>query len=104
MVLCFHLQHPGPYSPEGLAEAEALLTEFVEHGASTDDVRRRNRSRLDSGNRKWKITGTPASHGSYSRPMQWSMTATDVIAGDVSNYCDNVRAWARSINEELKAI
>lgn len=30
MVLCYHLQHPSLYSPEGLTEARKLLAEFVE--------------------------------------------------------------------------
>ncbi len=33
MVLCYHLQHPSLYSPEGLDEAKRLLIEFLEHGS-----------------------------------------------------------------------
>jgi hypothetical protein len=102
MVLCYHLQHPSLYSPEGLSEARRLLVEFVEHGASPVEVRKRNRARVDSSRRNWKIKGTSASHGSYDPPVQWTMTAADVVAGGSENYCDNARAWARSINESLK--
>ena len=103
MVLCYHLQHPSLYSPEGLAWAQNLLVNFVELGMSTEEVRRRNRTNLDSGNRKWKIKGTPDSHGSYTRPVKWTMTAADVTAGGMSDYCDNVRAWAQSVLVSLKA-
>ena len=102
MVLCYHLQHPSLYSPEGLAWAKDTLVEFMEHDLTTEEVRRRNRTRLDSGNRKWKIKGTPASHGSYSPPVQWTMTASNVTAGAMSDYCDNVRAWALSVLVSLK--
>jgi hypothetical protein len=104
MVLCYHLQHPSLYSPEGLTWARNLLTEFVEHGTSPGEVRRLNRSKLDSGKRDWKITGTPTAHGSYSHPVHWSTTVGYIVAGGPPNYCDNVRTWARSINEELRAM
>jgi hypothetical protein len=103
MVLCYHLQHPSLYSPAGLQAARQLLVEFVEQGASPAKVRQRHRAQVDSSRRDWKIAGTPASHGSYDSPLQWTMMAADVVAGGSENYCDNVRAWARSINEMLKA-
>lgn len=103
MVLCYHLQHPSLYSPAALAWAKNLLIEFVEHDLPTEEARRRNRTRLDSGKRKWKIKGTPASHGSYSNPVQWTMTAADVTAGTINDYCDSVRVWARSVLVSLKA-
>ncbi len=103
-VLCYHLQHPSLYSPDGLKEGRRLLMEFVEHGTSPVEVRKRNRGRVASGRRDWKIKGTAASHGSYEPPVRWTMTAADVIAGGADHYCDNVRAWARAINETLKAV
>ena len=59
MVLCYHLQHPSLYSPEGLGAAKHLLAEFLERGATTDDVRKRQRAELDSSKRTWKIKGRP---------------------------------------------
>ncbi len=103
MVLCYHLQHPSLYSPEGLNDAHYLLVEFLEKGATPDDVRKRNHARVDSSKRKWKIKATATSHGSYERPIQWTMTAGDVVAGGADNYCDNVRRWAQSILQTLKA-
>jgi len=104
MVLCYHLQHPSLYSPNGLNEARRLLVEFVERGTSPVEVRQRNRDRVDSSKRNWNIKGTSASHGSYDPPIQWTMTAADVVAGGSESYCDNVRAWARLVNETLKAM
>jgi hypothetical protein len=103
-VLCYRLQHPSLYSPDGLKEGRRLLVEFVERGASPVEMRKRNRAYVDSGRRDWKIKATAASHGSYDHAMMWTMTAADVIAGGADHYCDNVRAWARTINETLKAV
>lgn len=103
MVLCYHLQHPSLYSPEGLRAAMHLLADFLERGFTTEEVRRRNRDAVNSGTRTWKIKGTPASHGIYDPPIQWTLTAANVIEGGVDNYCDSVRTWARSVYEALKA-
>src|SRR5688500_17798962 len=51
MVLCYHLQHPSLYSPEGLRFGRQLLADFVEGGVSPQEVRGRERDRLDSGKR-----------------------------------------------------
>ena len=104
MVLCYHLQHPSLYSPEGLNEARRLWVEFVEHGAAPVEVRQRNRARVDSGKRDWKITARANSHGAYDRVLDWPLTAADVVADGADHYCDNVRRWARSINEALKVV
>jgi hypothetical protein len=102
MVLCYHLQHPSLYSPDALTWATHVLAEFVEHGTTTQEIRKRNRNTLDSSNRKWKVTGTPASYGKYEHPVRWEVTAADVIAGGMDNYCENVKAWARSVLDVLK--
>jgi hypothetical protein len=103
-VLCYFLQHPSLYSPDGLKEARGLLVEFVERGTAPVEVRRRNRARVDSGKRNWKIKATTTSCGSYNRTIAWTMTAADVVAGGSENYCDNVRAWAQAINNTLKTL
>jgi uncharacterized protein DUF5946 len=102
VVLCYHLQHPSLYSPEGLRGAIRLLADFLERGLTTEQVRKRDRATLNSRERTWKIKGTPASHGVYDPPIQWTMTAANVIADGVDNYCDSVRIWARSVYETLK--
>jgi hypothetical protein len=103
MVLCYHLQHPSLYSPDGLIEGKRLLVNFLERGLTTAEVRGCNRDRLDSGKRSFKIKGTPDSRGAYDQPMHWTITAPDVTAGGADHYCDNVRAWARSVYEVLKS-
>ena len=101
MVLCYNLQHPSLYSPEGLREAITLLHDFLERGLTPAQVRKRNRSVLNSSTRTFNITGTPASPGRYDHPITWTMTAADVLERGMDNYCDNVRTWARSVDEAL---
>lgn len=103
MVLCYHLQHPHLYSPQTLEGAKQLLAAFVEEGITPTEARRRQRSVVDSGKRAWKITGTPTSYGTYAHPVQWTMTAADITAGDLDGYIARVQDWARSALEALKA-
>ena len=96
-VLCYHLQHPSLYSPEGLREGLRLLATFLDEGLTPQQVVKRQRDRVASDRRKWKIKATASSHGAYDRPMAWTMTALDVVAGGAQRYCENVRRWAASI-------
>jgi hypothetical protein len=102
MVLCYYLQHPSLYSPEGLAYGKQLLADFLERGLSPQEVRQRRRGQVDSGKREWKVKGKPGARGSYPRPIQWAMTAKDVVAGGADQYCENVCKWARSILDLLR--
>jgi hypothetical protein len=102
-VLCFHLQHPSRYSPEGLREALRLLIEFVERGTSPAEIRRRGRSPVSSSTREWKVTARAGSQGAYPGPVAWTMTASQVAAAGPERYCDQVRAWARSVLVDLRA-
>jgi len=101
-VLCYHLQHPSLYSPEGLEYGKRLLAEFVDGGVSPEAVRRRNRDHVNSINHKFKIKGTPDSHGSYDHTIAWTMTAADVTTDGLNDYCERVRAWAWSVYAALK--
>lgn len=101
MVLCYHLQHPSLYSAKGLAEGRWLLAEFVEKRTRPEDVRRKYSERVNSGNRPWKVTARPGDRGSYNRPIDWTMTAADVVSGGVERYCENVRLWSHTIHTSL---
>ena len=103
MVLCYHLQHPSLYSPEGLNNAKTLLIDFVAHGLAPQTVRKRNRDQVDSGKRQWTVTARPGAKGAYTYPVTWTMTARDVVAGGMEHYVENVRAWAKSMLASLQA-
>jgi hypothetical protein len=102
MVLSYHLQHPSLYSPDGLENAKGLLIQFFEEGVTPQEVRKKNSAALDSGTRKFKIAGTPESYGKYAHPVQWTMTAADVVAGGMDNFYANVEKWADSILKSLR--
>lgn len=103
MVLSYHLQHPHLYSPEGLTHSKGLLVDFVARGVTPQEVRQRDRDKVDSGKRNFKITARPDSQGSYVHPVAWTMRASDVAAGGIEHYVEYIRAWAQSIYDSLKA-
>jgi hypothetical protein len=104
MVLCYHLQHPSLYSPEGLTYSHQLLVDFVEKGISPGEVRQNRKADVASGNRNWKITARPNHHGAYDRSIQWPMTARDVVACGAEHYIESVRVWADSVYETLRGV
>ena len=103
MVLSYYLQHPSLYSPAGLEHARHLLVDFVVHEIAAEEIRQRSRQAVDSGQRKWKITGIPGAAGEYAQPVLWTMTAADVTAGGAAQYVENVHLWAQSIYASLLA-
>lgn len=101
MVLTYHLQHPSLYSPDGLKHSMGLLVDFVARGVTPQQVRQRDRDKVDSSKRAFKIKGTPESHGAYAHPVAWTMRAADVVAGGAEHYVENVRAWSQSVYDDL---
>ena len=101
LVASYYIQHPHLYSPQGLANAITMLGEFLS-GVTPKEMREKMRDGVNSVNRKFKITGTPESHGSYPEPIAWTMFPRDITSQPVEEYMDNIRAWARSIYEALK--
>jgi hypothetical protein len=102
-VLCYHLQHPGIYSQDGLENGKQLLTSFVRDAISTTEIRRTSRAKVNSRNRTWKITARPDSKGVYAHPPAWTMRAADVVARGSDRYCDSVRQWAQSVYDSINA-
>jgi len=103
MVLCYHLQHPSLYSPEGLEYAKDLLDDFIAKGLSPQEVRRGWADQVSSRNRRFHITARPGAQGSYPVLVQWPITARDVVNGRIDQYRENTRTWANSVYEALKA-
>lgn len=103
MVLCYQIQHPRLYSPDGLALAKNLLIDFLENGLTTERARAVNRIMLDSGNRQIKIKGTVEAAGTHTHPFEWSMTATDVVSNGKERYIESVETWAQSVLDNLRA-
>ena len=102
-VLCYHLQHPSLYAPDGLEHATGLLIKFVDEGVDPRVLRVQMRDEVDSGKRQFKITATADAHGAYAHPVTWTMTTADVVAGGIERYIELVNAWARSMLADLRA-
>ncbi len=102
-VLAYHLQHPSLYSPEGLIYGIRLLEDFVGGRVSTEQVRKNNRTKVDSGQRQWKIRAKPGNEANYSHPVAWHITAVDVVKAGADRYVDSVRAWAQSILDDMRS-
>ena len=66
------------------------------------DARQRNRDKVDSGNRDWKITARPDAQGSYTNPVQWPMSAPDVTERGKDQYIESTREWAALCLQTLK--
>jgi hypothetical protein len=102
-VLVYHLQHPSLNSAKGLEHGLGLLVQFVEGGASPQEMRRQQRQAAASAQRKWAITSRPNDQGAYPVPVRWRMRVEDVAAGSTDNYVYNVEKWARLALEDLRA-
>lgn len=102
LVLSYQLQHPSRYSQKGLEWGIGLLRQFVEGDLTPGEARRRMQVRVDSTNRKWKISGSQASRGAYPNPVEWDMTIADVVRRGEEAYRQSVRKWAESILNNLE--
>ena len=101
-VLCYGLQHPSSYSKKGLEDAKEFLVEFVVKNSSFQEHDMRNRERLSSDVRKWKITGTPEDHGAYATAPQWTVHASDIATLGKEGYEARVQSWAESVYKDLE--
>ncbi len=103
LVLGYHLQHPGLYSPAGLAYGLTLLVDFLENDLSPEEARRRSRDQVSSARRAWKVTRRPGVQGGYRRPVAWRTRIGDITRAGPRDYPANVQTWAASILEDLRA-
>ena len=101
-VLCYSLQHPTSYSQKGLSDAKEFLTEFVLKKASFEEHDKRNRERLSSNVRDWKIKGTAEDYGTYPIVPKWTIHTSDVAIPGKEGYEARVQSWAESVYKDLK--
>ncbi len=79
-----------------------MLVDFLEGGVTPEMMRRKMRDTVDSGKRKFKITGDKVP-GKYDREIMWTMTAADVVANGADRYGESVEAWAKAVLAALRA-
>lgn len=102
-VLSYNLQHPSVYSNEGLDNAKKSLVEFMRDPLAYARHGAYDRKQLGSDVRTWKIAGTEEEHAAYASEPLWTMHASDVVRGGLSNYVENVKKWSDSVIDALRA-
>ena len=91
------MQQHNRYSREGCLVDRALLTGFVDQGASPDPVRWEQRQAFNHQNRAWSVI-----HGEKLAGFDkiiWTRTLADVHLEDPIQFCQNIRFAAASILE-----
>jgi hypothetical protein len=92
-VACYMLQH-NEYSREGWLGTRHLLAQFINEGKTPAEVRQQNRHKLDSGQRKWRVTkGAKIS----TDGINWTRTIADVRLDNPKVYCADIELWAKSV-------
>jgi hypothetical protein len=100
-VACYMLQH-NAYSRNVWLEARKMIVQFTQEGMTPAEMRKQNRSRLDSGHRTWSVTkGVKLSEFDN---IVWSRTIADVRLDNPEVYCTDVNDWALSVLEDTDAL
>jgi hypothetical protein len=100
-VACYMLQH-NAYSAEVWLEARIMLARFIRDGLTPEQVRRQNRSRLDSRHRRWSVT-KGAKLPEFDS-IVWTRTIADVRLDDPETYCKDVILWAERVLSDTEAL
>lgn len=101
-VATYMLQHSSKLTKEGWLYERELLRAFVIENKSPATIRRQIKNTVDSGRRTFTFkskTGVPVIDKTI-----WTKTILDVRTESAETYCDDVRAWARSVLEEAQAV
>jgi hypothetical protein len=101
-VAAYMLQHSSKLTREGWLHMRELLSEFIVEKKPPSFIRKQNRDLVDSGKRKFKIRskdGEPVVN-----KITWTKTILDVHMENVSVYCDDVTAWAKSALEDVQGL
>jgi hypothetical protein len=101
-VLCYYLQHPSHYSPEGLKEAVTILKKAIENTLSDKKLYQEESEVFSSSKRTWNVTGTSKNYGKYSSVIKWTITVSEVVKDGVIKYPEHVQQWANAIYSDLK--
>lgn len=101
-VTAYMLQHSSQVTREGWLHQRGLLREFLVEKKPPAFIRNQNKDLVDSGKRAFKIKsrdGTPV-----ISKTTWTKTILDVRMENAKDYCKDVKAWARSVLEDIEEI
>ena len=99
-VATYMVQHSSKLTREGWLLERDLLKEFLIEKKTPEFIRKRNKDRVDSGKRDFKITskdGAPK----ISRTA-WEKTILDVRMEDAGQYCKDIIEWATAVFQEAE--
>src|ERR1051325_6299744 len=99
-VATYMLQHSSKMTREGWLYERDLLREFVVEKKSPSLIRQQIKDNVDSGKRKFTFkskTGVPVINKSI-----WTETILDIRAENADVYCDDIRAWAKAVLEDVE--
>ncbi len=100
-VACYMLQH-NLYSRKAWLEAREMVAQFIRQGRAPADVRRQNRKRLDSGQRRWSVT--KGAKIAMLDGIAWTRTIADVRLDASDLYCADVKLWAEGVLADTEGI
>jgi hypothetical protein len=101
-VTAYMLQHSSKLTREGWLYERELLNEFLVENKPPAIIRKQNKDLVDNGKRTFKIKsrdGVPIIH-----KTTWKRTILDVRVENAQVYCEDVKAWARSVLVEAEAL
>ncbi len=101
-VATYMLQHSSKLSKEGWLYERELLREFLVENKSPQFIRKQNKDLVDSGKRKFKITSKDGKR--IINKSTWTKTILDVRTKNAEVYCEDIKAWARSVLEDAKGL
>lgn len=101
-VAAYMLQHSSKLSRAGWLSMRQLLIEFLLENKSPLEVRKQNRSVVDSSNRTWKIS--TRNNQPVIGKLRWTKTILDVRHETAAQYCADIAAWARASLEDVAGV
>jgi hypothetical protein len=101
-VAAYMVQHSGKLTREGWLYERNLLKEFLVENKPPDFIRKQNRDLVDSGKRAFKIKSMDGKP--IIDKITWKETILDIRTNNAEDYCEDVRAWAKSVLEDAQAI
>lgn len=100
-VPSYYLQH-NLYSRQGWIESRRGLAAALRDGMSAAELRRRNRTRMDSNQRNWNVTR--GAKLEEVREIHWRRSLAEVRLEPAQVYCAEITRWAQAVLEDSEAL
>ena len=98
-VICYNIQHPDPFTDEALTWMRSALRAIVEEALSRPELLKRAQG---SFRRRFQGQTSRRTRASALAGARWSMTVADVRTASPGVYTGDIKAWAKSILNDLE--